>query len=157
MAALDRSARRLPERRTGAESLEFDDCSLQALLQCRGLQASVLALEALASGEGHAAALAQPLVWRAGHVVALAQLGPDAVFTHELHYRLPVIRPQPKDLVHVVELLQSGLALVAVVADHLSGDRPIFLLALCELRDYGHPSQGAVRPAGGAGRSSRHH
>ncbi len=37
---------------------------------------------------------------------------------------------------HVVKLFQSGLALVAVVADHLADDRPVFLLDLCELRDY---------------------
>src|SRR5438128_8521386 len=61
--------------------IEFDDCPLQALLQRPGVQASVLALEALASGQCHAARLAQPLVGRAGDVIALAQLGPDAVFT----------------------------------------------------------------------------
>ena len=128
MAASDCGARRLPERRTSTESLEFHDCLLQALLQRPRAQASVLALEALASGKCHAAGLAQPLIWRAGHVIALAQLGPDAVLTHELHYWLPVIGPQPEDLVHVIEVLQSGLALVAVVADHLAHDRPIFLL-----------------------------
>ena len=47
-----------------------------------------------------------------------------------------MIGPQSDDLVHVVELFQSGLALVAVVADHLANDRPVFLLDLCELRDY---------------------
>src|SRR5438128_9446164 len=123
---LHRSARWLLERRTGAKSLKVHDCPLQALLQRPRAQVSVLALEALASGKCHAAGLAQPLIGRTSHVIALAQLGPDAVFPHELHDRLPMIRPQPKDLVHVVELLQSGLALVAVVADHLANDRPVF-------------------------------
>ena len=80
MAPLDRGARRLPERRTGTESLKFHDCPLQALLQRLGRKLiSMLALEALASGKCHAAALAQPLIGRAGHVIALAQLGPEPV------------------------------------------------------------------------------
>jgi hypothetical protein len=47
-----------------------------------------------------------------------------------------VVRPQPQELVHTIELNQCLRILVAVVADQLPNDGPVLLLNLCRFRDY---------------------
>jgi hypothetical protein len=96
----------------------------------------VFGLEPLSSRQTEVTALAQPLVGRTRHVVALAQLGSDSLLADQLHHRLPVIGPQPQDLIHTIELSQRFGTLVAVVADDLADDGPVLLFDLCRFRDY---------------------
>ena len=58
-----------------------------------------------------------------------------------------MIGPQPQNLVHTIELNESLRALVAVVAEDLADDGPVFLLYLCRFRDYADEAGfGKLRP-----------
>src|SRR5438128_6317166 len=96
----------------------------------------MICLETQSTGKAEVAALAQPLVGRTRRVIALAKLGPDPLLADQLHDRLPVVGPQPQDLVHAIELSEGLRALIAVIADNLADDGPVLLLDLCRFWDY---------------------
>jgi len=82
---------------------------------------------------------------RPPHATAGSRLGP------QLHRRLKKVHIQTHCPIQLGQPPIGTLTLESIVADELPNDRAIFLLDLCELRDYADQSQVAVRLAGVAG------